>query len=433
MERYGSYKDSGVKWLGEIPGHWEVKRLGSYFIERRCKVSDKDYAPLSVTKNGIFPQLENVAKTNDGDNRKLVKRNDFVINSRSDRKGSSGVSPLDGSVSLINIVLKPRNTIYPPYCNYLLKSFAFIEEFYRNGRGIVADLWTTRYDEMKIIKMAMPTLSEQTAIANYLDSVTSKIDEAISQQQKMIDLLNERKQIIIQNAVTKGLDPNAKMKDSGVEWIGEIPEDWDKITLKRLFKERVAGSWGEDENKNSQNTVCMRIADFDYAKLSFLNKSQYTIRSYQNKEIGKKKLKKGDLLIEKSGGGEKTPVGRVVLFDLDIKDAMYANFMEKLCVREIALPKYVNFLLSAFYAKGMVWPYIKATTGIQNLDITNLLSKEIVFIPNKITQNKIVDFLGDRTSKIDSSISQCNKMISLLQERKQIIINDVVTGKVKVV
>ena len=433
MERYGSYKDSGVKWLGEIPGHWEVKRLGSYFIERRCKVSDKDYAPLSVTKNGIFPQLENVAKTNDGDNRKLVKRNDFVINSRSDRKGSSGVSPLDGSVSLINIVLKPRNTIYPPYCNYLLKSFAFIEEFYRNGRGIVADLWTTRYDEMKIIKMAMPTLSEQTAIANYLDSVTSKIDEAISQQQKMIDLLNERKQIIIQNAVTKGLDPNAKMKDSGVEWIGEIPEDWDKITLKRLFKERVAGSWGEDENKNSQNTVCMRIADFDYAKLSFLNKSQYTIRSYQNKEIGKKKLKNGDLLIEKSGGGEKTPVGRVVLFDLDIKDAMYANFMEKLCVREIALPKYVNFLLSAFYAKGMVWPYIKATTGIQNLDITNLLSKEIVFIPNKITQNKIVDFLGDRTSKIDSSISQCNKMIFLLQERKQIIINDVVTGKVKVV
>lgn len=281
--------------------------------------------------------------------------------------------------------------------------------------------------------ITVPPIKEQITIVNYLDSVTSKIDEAISQQQKMIDLLNERKQIIIQNAVTKGLDPNAKMKDSGVEWIGEIPEDWEKISLKRLFKERVAGSWGEDENKNSQNTVCMRIADFDYAKLSFLNKSQYTIRSYQNKEIGKKKLQKGDLLIEKSGGGEKTPVGRVVLFDLDIKDAMYANFMEKLCVREIALPKYVNFLLSAFYAKGMVWPYIKATTGIQNLDITNLLSKEIVFIPNIITQNKIVDFLGDRTSKIDTSISQCNKMISLLQERKQIIINDVVTGKVKVV
>ena len=146
--------------------------------------------------------MENVAKSNDSDNRKLVKENDFVINSRSDRKGSSGVSSFDGSVSLINIVLKPRITIYPPFCNYLLKSTSFIEEYYRNGRGIVADLWTTRYDEMKIIKMALPPKSEQTAIANYLDSVTSKIDEAISQQQKMISLLQERKQIIINDVVT---------------------------------------------------------------------------------------------------------------------------------------------------------------------------------------------------------------------------------------
>lgn len=117
MERYDSYKDSGVQWLGEIPSHWDVKRLGSYFTERRVKVSDKDYAPLSVTKNGILPQLENVAKSNDSNNRKLVKAGDFVINSRSDRKGSSGVSSLEGSVSLINIVLKPRTGIVPALCN----------------------------------------------------------------------------------------------------------------------------------------------------------------------------------------------------------------------------------------------------------------------------------------------------------------------------
>lgn len=102
MERYQEYKDSGEQWLGEIPSHWEMKRLGSYFNERKSKVSDKDYAPLSVTKNGILPQLENVAKSNDSDNRKQVCAGDFVINSRSDRKGSSGVSLLEGSVSLIN-------------------------------------------------------------------------------------------------------------------------------------------------------------------------------------------------------------------------------------------------------------------------------------------------------------------------------------------
>ena len=433
MKRYESYKDSGVKWLGEIPGHWEVKRLGSFFIERRVKVSDKDFAPLSVTKNGIFPQLENVAKSNDGDNRKLVRANDFVINSRSDRKGSSGVSSFDGSVSLINIVLKPRNTVYPTFCNYLLKSIAFIEEYYRNGRGIVADLWTTRFDEMKIIKLAMPPKAEQTAIANYLDSVTSKRGQAISQQQKMIDLLNERKQIIIQNAVTKGLDPNGKMKDSGVEWIGEIPEDWTKITLKRVFNTRIAGSWGNDENQGYKNTICLRIADFDYSKLKFKDSKSYTIRSYSEKEILNKSIKRGDLLIEKSGGGEKTPVGRMVVYDLDLNNPMYANFMEKLSVRYFANSYYINYIMSAFYHSRAIWPYVKATTGIQNLDITNLLANEIIFIPSLSEQLSIVNYICSKTSQIDNNIHQCNKMITLLQERKQIIINDVVTGKIKVI
>ncbi|CAG4995646.1 hypothetical protein DYBT9275_01688 [Dyadobacter sp. CECT 9275] len=101
FEKYSEYRDSGVKWLGEVPKNWELTRLGTRFEERRTKVSDKDFAPLSVTKNGILPQLDSAAKSNDGDNRKLVKSGDFVINSRSDIKGSSGVSNLDGSVSLI--------------------------------------------------------------------------------------------------------------------------------------------------------------------------------------------------------------------------------------------------------------------------------------------------------------------------------------------
>ena len=143
MKRYEAYKDSGVDWIGDIPEHWECKRLGSWFTERREKVSDKDFEPLSVTKNGIVPQLETAAKSNDGDNRKGVRSGDFVINSRSDRKGSSGLAKMDGSVSLINIIMKPRN-INGYFSEFLLKSSSFIEEFYRNGHGIVADLWTTR-------------------------------------------------------------------------------------------------------------------------------------------------------------------------------------------------------------------------------------------------------------------------------------------------
>ncbi len=142
------------------PSGWVLYRLGQLFAERREKVSDKDFKPLSVTMNGIVPQLDSAAKSDDGDNRKLVRAGDYVINSRSDRKGSGGVSPLDGSVSLISIVLEPLR-IHPPFAHHLLRSPAFQEEFYRWGHGIVADLWTTRYSDMKNIRLYLPDLATQ--------------------------------------------------------------------------------------------------------------------------------------------------------------------------------------------------------------------------------------------------------------------------------
>ena len=140
MHRYDNYSPSGVAWLGDIPSSWECKKIGSLFSQRKTKVSDKDYVPLSVSKGGIVPQLDTAVKTDAGDNRKLVKTGDFVINSRSDRKGSCGISPLDGSVSLINIVLEPRQHWNSRYIHYLMRSPIFSEEYYRYGRGIVSDL-----------------------------------------------------------------------------------------------------------------------------------------------------------------------------------------------------------------------------------------------------------------------------------------------------
>lgn len=427
MKRYESYKDSGVKWLGEIPGHWEVKRLGSFFIERRVKVSDKDFAPLSVTKNGIFPQLENVAKSNDGDNRKLVRANDFVINSRSDRKGSSGVSSFDGSVSLINIVLKPRNTVYPTFCNYLLKSIAFIEEYYRNGRGIVADLWTTRFDEMKIIKLAMPPKSEQTAIANYLNSVTSKIDEAISQQQKMIDLLNERKQIIIQNAVTKGLDPNAKMKDSGVEWIGEIPEHW-KV-FKTLFSLSMPITDGPHETPELYDSGIPFISAeaITNGKIDFSHKRGYISDSFY-KECCKKYIpKRNDIYMIKSGA----TTGRTAIVDTDEVFTIWSPLAVFRPNTNVIKPFFLlNVLRSTYYLKQVElnWSY-----GTQQNIGMRILEKLLICVPPLSEQEIIIAHINKSIIPINKAIDCANKMISLLQERKQIIINDVVTGKVKVI
>lgn len=178
-------------WLREIPSHWDCKKIGSLFTERKVKVSDKEYPPLSVAKIGVVPQLDTAVKTDAGDNRKLVHIGDFVINSRSDRKGSCGVSELDGSVSLINIVLTLRNLWNSRYVHYLLRSQPFSEEYYRNGRGIVADLWTTRYSEMKSILLPIPPRPEQDQIVRFLDWKVASINKLISIKKKQLVTIQE--------------------------------------------------------------------------------------------------------------------------------------------------------------------------------------------------------------------------------------------------
>ena len=154
-------RDSGVEWIGPVPEEWRVDRIGSFYDHRNEKVSDKDYPPLSVTMKGVVPQLETAAKSDDGDNRKLVCKGDFAINSRSDRRGSCGISAYDGSVSLINTILTPRGEMNPGYYNWLFHTPLFADEFYKWGHGIVDDLWTTRWSEMKRIAIPVPPLSER--------------------------------------------------------------------------------------------------------------------------------------------------------------------------------------------------------------------------------------------------------------------------------
>lgn len=198
-------KESGIAWIGQIPEHWEVNKIRSHFKERRTKVSDKDYPALSVAREGIVPQLDTAVKTDNGDNRKLVLKNDFVVNSRSDRKGSCGVSDYDGSVSLISIVLEPHD-INPQYVHYLFRSNNYVEEFYRNGRGIVADLWTTRYSEMRNIFIPIPPVSEQKDIVSAINSLNNKIDTLVSELTTQINHLKELKQRVISDAVTGKID-----------------------------------------------------------------------------------------------------------------------------------------------------------------------------------------------------------------------------------
>ena len=422
VQRYERYIDSGVEWLGEVPKHWDLTRLGTRFKERKTKVSDKDFPPLSVTKNGTVPQLANAAKSNDGDNRKLVKKGDFAINSRSDRKGSSGIAYQDGSVSLIYIVMEPLN-IQPIYCNYLLKSYNFIEEFYRMGHGIVADLWTTRYDEMKVIMVGIPPLSEQTAIAQFLDDKTTKIDEAITIKQQQISLLKERKQILIHKAVTRGLDKNVKLKDSGVQWIGKIPEHWELSRLKNHMN-MITGFPFKSEKYTEEG---IKLARGINVKEGVLNWKDTRCWPKVEEHLVSYLLADGDVLIAMDGSKVGKNFCQIKESDLPIlllqrvarlrpKKLLTSNFLYNHIVNR-------NFLQWVEMTKtDPMVPHI-APADIKNFQIT---------IPPLSEQKEVSAYIESASQKIETAISLKQQEIAKLKEYKSSLINGVVTGKVKV-
>ena len=223
------------------------------------------------------------------------------------------------------------------------------------------------------------------------------------------------------------METYSSYKNSNVSWIGMIPEHWETYIFKRLIKYRKAGSWGSEPKTSEIDCTCLRIADFDYDKFRFQRKTDNTIRSYKWKELEDRILKQGDILIEKSGGGEKTPVGRAILYDLNINNAMYANFMEKIAPKESLVSKFLVYILSLMYSRRAIWTYVKYTTGIQNLDLTSMLSNEKIPVPPLAEQEKIVSYLESKTSKIDAYVADKEKEIQLLQELKQKTIAEAVT------
>ena len=220
-----------------------------------------------------------------------------------------------------------------------------------------------------------------------------------------------------------------KMRDSGVEWIGMVPEGWYQTTIKRLVKRRDGGAWGEDAKGNANDRICMRVADFDFSTGRFKKQSEslFTVRNYQPAVISKLTLEKDDILIEKSGGGTLTPVGRSVIYDKNFP-SIYANFLERIRVdANKTLPEYVEYWLRAMYYHGITALYIKQTTGIQNLDITRLLSSECIAFPNIEQQRSLIVYLDKMMTSVDEIIAEAKASIEEYKAWKASIIYEAVT------
>ncbi|MFX9652124.1 restriction endonuclease subunit S [Acinetobacter baumannii] len=424
FKQYPSYKNSGVEWLGDVPEHWGVNRLGVHFKNRKEKVSDKDFKPLSVTKHGIVPQLEHAAKSDNGDNRKLVRKGDYVINSRSDRKGSSGLADLDGSVSLINIVLTPFKTIHPKFSHYLLRSYLFQEEFYKYGHGIVADLWTTNYEDMRNIHLALPSVSEQTQISNFLEQETTRIDTLIAKQEKLIELLEEQRKSIISHAVTKGLNPNAPMKDSGVEWLGKVPNDWNLSRLDAVSKiVRGNSAFSKMDLLESGEYVALQ-----YGKTYKVNIINESFDFYVNHEFFKNSqiAEFGDTVLISTSE---------TLEDLG-HSCFYARHDLGLIGGEQFLlkPKNQTFGKYIYYATKAFSSYLQRyATGLKVFRF-NLDDLKKIYIPDisLVEQQKIAEFLDKETARIDISVLKQKSLIEKLKEYRASIISHAVTGKIDV-
>ena len=222
------------------------------------------------------------------------------------------------------------------------------------------------------------------------------------------------------------------MRDSGIAWIGEIPEEWETLRMKNCIQSRTSGAWGNDVQSNDGDIICLRIADFDYSRFVFKDtpEDELTKRNYDKETIEKLKLLKGDILIEKSGGGEKTPVGRTVVFDKSYP-ALYANFMDRLRCSSLVLEKWLQFVFVTFYKNGYTKNYIKQTTGIQNLDLTSMLAIEKMPVPSIDEQRRIVEFIDNECARIDAVIERTRASIEEYKKLKQAVITQAVTKGIR--
>lgn len=423
-QTYPEYKDSGVAWLGKIPSKWDTKKIASVFNFPKEKVTEDMFEPLSVTYEGIKKQIENAAKVAEGAQRKLVRVGDIAINGRSDRKGAVGVSEFEGGVSLVyNVLRKRRAETDTKYFHYLMRSTLFSEEFYRWGRGIVDDLWTTRESEMKRIFVAVPDYPEQRKIVAYLDEKTALIDQIIEKKKRLIELLREKRAAVINHAVTKGLDPNVELVDSGVEWIGRIPKGWNVEKLK-FFSEISLGKMLQSvDSPGDSLKPYLRAQNIRWGYIDVSDVKQMWLSS---DELKKHRLLKGDLLV--CEGGE---VGRTAIWNAELDECYVQNSINRVTVS----PRRMNpeFLLYSFEFLGHLGVFDLLVNRVSIAHLTTEKLKEIFFaFPLREDQDEIALYLNERSGLINYSISKIEESIDALTEFKSSLISHVVTGKVKV-
>lgn len=425
MERYSEYKDSGVKWLGEIPSHWEVRKIIGCFSENKKKNTNFTYTHAMQFNYGTIVDKNEGFDTTEAksiySNYALINKGDIVINGLNLNydfiSQRVAISPKDGIITSAYVVISPRENVNPYYFCYLFKDMDNMKMFHGMGSGVRK---TLSFKELRNQLIPIPTVEEQNAIVRYLDAATSKIDKAIAMQQKMIDLLNERKQIIIQNAVTKGLDDKVEMKDSGVEWIGMIPKHWEILKLKRCAFIKTGTTPPTNERKYFEGGRISWFTPGDMNNMHLEFASKMITQKAIDDKVGRLFPAKTIYFV-----GIGATVAKVSACDFEASSNQQIN--------AIICNKSLDYRFATYVLKSEQ-EFIRNMANYVTLPIINQSDTGLIdmIVSPKSEQQAIVAYLDKQMQRFDSAISNCQRQIALLQERKQIIINEVVTGKVKV-
>ena len=424
-------KDSGVQWLGNIPKEWSVGKVKHEFYATKTIVGDKvnDYERLALTLNGVIKRSKDAG---DGlqpekfDGYQILKEHELVfklIDLANVSTSRVGLSPYTGIVSPAYIVLHHRKDMNPRYGEYYFLSMWMNEVFnHIGGDGVRSALNAKDLLNIPYLKVSP---DEQQAIADYLDETCSKIDEIIAEAKASIDEYKELKQSVIFEAVTKGLDKNVEMKDSGVEWIGKIPKNWTLYRLKHLLQSPMqygANATGLEYDKTMPRYV--RITDID--------------SNGNLKDVGKQSLswdiaepyllEDGDLLLARSGG----TVGKAFLYKKFYGTCAFAGYLIRAKANDKVLPEYIHYYtLSKGYEIWKNGIFIKAT--IQNIGADKYANLPIPIPTDIEIQREVVKYLDSKCNTLDSLIAEKESLIKDLESYKKSLIYEVVTGKRRVV
>lgn len=417
MERYSEYKDSGVQWLGEIPGHWKTVRVKALLSERVDKSDTGLEEPLSMSqKYGIIPTREmdvvpNMASTYIG--AKRVFKQDLVFNKLKAHLGVFAISKYDGLVSPDYAVYTPNERTYLPFMEYVFHTPLYIGEFTRKATGVAIGLTRLYTNGLFAVPFLYPPLSEQHSIVSYLDDKCGKIDKMLGGKQKQIELLAEMKQRIIADAVTRGLNPEVKMKATNIPWLPEIPEHWELRKMKYLFRERSEKNHPAEPMLSATQTHGVILQSKYSGRVVVVN------TGFE----GLKLVKVGDFVIHlRSFQG-----GIELAHDQGIISSAYTV----LSLNDSTQSDYFRYLFKSIPFIDLLKTCVTGIREGQNINYAKLKQNRIP-LPPLDEQRAIVSYITGKTAKIDTLTSKLQQEIESIKEYKQRLISDVVTGQIKV-